>query len=140
VQIRLDNLYVPCRSWTLTFGLMTQPRIENGNTWMDDSVEVFVDAPTANDANGLVGQLGGQFVITPTTRIAKWKQGIPVTEKPPPGLARTAVNGSGLLRGVPHSMALLGNPREGDIIGFNVAVNDDDDGARQNDSELGGKP
>ena len=33
------------------------------------------------------------------------------------------------------SLAILGNPKPGDIIGFNVAVNDDDDGGDANHPE-----
>ena len=40
------------------------PDSKNGNTWMDDSVEVFVDGANANDPAWAAGQLGGQFVIT----------------------------------------------------------------------------
>ena len=58
------------------------------------------------------------------------KPGIPATEKPPPGLPRRAVNGNGIGYDAEFriSLALLGNPKAGDIIGFNIAVNDDDDG------------
>ena len=36
----------------------------NGNTWEDDSVEVFVDGNNANDANWSAANPGGQYVIT----------------------------------------------------------------------------
>ncbi|MBM3834654.1 MAG: hypothetical protein FJ403_15555 [Verrucomicrobia bacterium] len=42
--------------------------------WKDDSVEVFVDAENANDANWNRVKPGGQYVIMPATRIANWKR------------------------------------------------------------------
>src|SRR5215831_13268152 len=68
---------------------------KNGNTWMDDSVEVFVDGANANDAAWAAGQLGGQFVITANNAYRENEAGNPGYGETAAWFAKTTVNGSG---------------------------------------------
>jgi hypothetical protein len=96
---------------------------------MDDSVEVFVDGANANDAAWAPGQLGGQFVITANNAYREMEAGNPGYGETAAWFAKTSLFGAvGYNAEFRISLALLGNPKPGDIIGFNVAVNDDDDG------------
>ena len=101
---------------------------KNGNTWMDDSVEVFVDGANANDAAWAAGQLGGQFVITANNAYRENEAGNPGYGETAAWFAKTTVTATGYDAEFRISLALLGNPKPGDIIGFSVAANDDDDG------------
>ena len=114
---------------------------KNGNTWMDDSVEVFVDGDNSNvatrDTSGtnkdVVGT-GGQYVITVNNAYREAEAGNPGYGPNAAWYAKTARttdtagNENGYEAEFQISLSALGNPKEGDIVGFTVAVNDDDDG------------
>lgn len=102
----------------------------NGNTWEDDSVEVFVDGANANDAAWAAGQIGGQFVITANNAYREAEAGNPGYGLSAPWYAQATarIDGSGYDAEFRISLATLGNPKPGDIIGFTVGVNDDDTG------------
>ena len=109
----------------------------NGSTWMDDSVEVFIDGDNSNfetrDTSGsnpeVVGT-GGQFVITANNAYRDAEAGSPGYGSGQAWYARTVVreDGSGYDAEFRISLKTLGNPKPGDVIGFTVGVNDDDDG------------
>jgi len=129
VQVNDDDL------WTDVCGKETA----NGNTWEDDSVEVFVDGDNSNyptsDTTGtnpeVVGT-GGQFVITAFNSYREAEAGNPGYGKDGAWYAWTELTDKGYQAEFRISMAAIGNPKQGDIIGFSVAVNDDDsDGTRQ---------
>ncbi len=110
---------------------------ENGNTWLDDSVEVFVDGDNSNFAtrdttgtNPEVVGTGGQFVITANNAYRHAEAGNPSYGPNGDWYAKTAWldDGTGYEAEFRISLSKLGNPKPGDIIGFTVAVNDDDDG------------
>ncbi|MBE7503295.1 MAG: hypothetical protein HS113_24015 [Verrucomicrobiales bacterium] len=110
----------------------------NGNTWMDDSVEVFVDGDNSNypnrDTTGTNPQVvgsGGQFVITVNNAYREAEAGNPGYG---PGQAWEALtaplaDGTGYAAEFRIALAAIGHPKPGDVIGFTVGVNDDDDGA-----------
>ena len=102
----------------------------NGNTWQDDSVEVFVDGKNANDPTWAAGQIGGQFVITANNAYREAEAGNPGYGTNAAWYAKTAplADGTGYEAEFRISLATLGNPKPGDVLGFTVAVNDDDDG------------
>ncbi|MBI2319621.1 MAG: HAMP domain-containing protein [Betaproteobacteria bacterium] len=50
---------------------------KNGQTWLDDSVEVFVDGANANATRWAKGQVGGQFVITANNAYREEEAGNP---------------------------------------------------------------
>ena len=105
-----------------------EPDSRNGNTWMDDSVEVFVDGANSNDAAWAPGQLGGQYVITANNAYRENEAGNPGYGETAAWFAKTTLTANGYDAEFRISLAILGNPKPGVIIGFNVAVNDDDDG------------
>jgi len=108
----------------------------NGNTWMDDSVEVFIDGDNSNfatrDTTGtnpeVVGS-GGQFVITVNNAYREAEAGNPGYGETAAWFAKTSRTDTGYDAEFRIALSTLGNPKPGDIIGFTVGVNDDDDGA-----------
>ncbi|HOL95865.1 MAG TPA: sugar-binding protein [bacterium] len=107
----------------------------NGNTWLDDSVEVFVDGDNSNFAshdttgtNPEVVGTGGQFVITANNAYREAEAGNPGYGENQAWYAKTALTDTGYDAEFRISMAALGHPQPGDILGFSVAVNDDDFG------------
>jgi len=102
----------------------------NGTTWEDDSVEVFVDGNNANDANWSAANPGGQYVITANNAYREAEAGNPGYGTNAAWYAQTALRADGSGYDAEFRIALtnLGNPKPGDIIGFTVAVNDDDAG------------
>ncbi|MBI2948638.1 MAG: choice-of-anchor D domain-containing protein [Verrucomicrobia bacterium] len=101
---------------------------KNGNTWEDDSVEVFVDGDNGNATRWAASQLGGQYVITVNNAYRENEAGNPGYGATAAWFAKTSRNDTGYDAEFRISLATLGNPKPGDIIGFTVAVNDDDDG------------
>lgn len=106
----------------------------NTNTWEDDSVEVFVDGDNSNldtrDTSGtnaaMVGS-GGQYVITANNAHRDAEAGSPGYGANAAWYAKTSLTDNGYDAEFRISMSEIGNPKPGDIIGFTVAVNDDDD-------------
>lgn len=105
----------------------------NGMTWLDDSVEVFIDGDNSNFAsrdttgtNAEVVGTGGQFVITVNNAYRQAEAGNPGYGASSAWYARTSLTDSGYEAEFRISLATLGSPQPGDIIGFTVAVNDDD--------------
>lgn len=108
---------------------------QNGETWQDDSVEIFFDGDNSNfatrDTTGtnpeVVGS-GGQFVITTNNAYREAEAGNPGYGPDKAWYALTDFSNNGYMAEFRVSLATLGNPKPGDIIGFTVTVNDDDDG------------
>ncbi|NUN96470.1 MAG: hypothetical protein HUU16_09880, partial [Candidatus Omnitrophica bacterium] len=136
------NLYVAVR---VTDDLLVNddafPETPNGNTWMDDSVEIFIDGDNNNFAfrdttgsNPDVVGTGGQFVITANNAYREAEAGNPgfganaawYAQVKPREEGGAVVGYDAEFR---VSLAAIGNPKPGEIIGFTVGVNDDDDGA-----------
>jgi Carbohydrate family 9 binding domain-like len=131
IRARYDanNLYVAVQvTDSIIFTDSADPGSRNGNTWMDDGVEVYVDGANANDAAWAAGQLGGEYAITANNAYREMEAGNPGYGETAAWYAMTTLTAVGYDAEFRISMALLGNPKPGDIIGFNVAVNDDDDG------------
>jgi hypothetical protein len=107
----------------------------NGTTWEDDSVEVFIDGDNSNfptrDTTGtnpeVVGT-GGQYVITVNNAYREAEAGNPGYGADSTWFAKTTKTDTGYDAEFRISLQTIGNPRPGDIIGFTVEVNDDDDG------------
>ncbi len=109
---------------------------QNGQTWHDDSVEVFVDGDNSNhpdrDTAGDKPEgwsTGGQYVVTINNAYREAEAGDPGygPEAAWYGLSDIDDNGNYNFE-FRISMDLIGNPQPGDIIGFDIAINDDDDG------------
>lgn len=108
---------------------------EDEMTWQDDSVEVFVDGdnsnfPMRNVSDPAVIGAGGQYVIAANNAFRDQEAGNPGYGEDEAWFALTQENeaGDGYDAEFRISMDEIGNPQPGDIIGFTVAVNDDDDG------------
>ncbi|MEW6236205.1 MAG: sugar-binding protein [Candidatus Omnitrophota bacterium] len=108
---------------------------QNGNTWEDDSVEVFVDGDNSNfgsrDTTGTnpdVVNTGGQYVITVNNAYREAEAGNPGYGEDKAWFAKTEWTDTGYDAEFRISMKTIGNPQEGAIIGFTIAINDDDDG------------
>src|SRR5262245_552489 len=117
----------------------------NGTFWMDDSVEVFIDGDNSNNDTrntdlyvdaGKASTNSFQFAITANNGDFEWQTFVNAAATSAYGVdkawfARTSplADGTGYDAEFRISLAAIGNPKPGDIIGFNVAVDDDDDGA-----------
>ena len=133
-----DYLYVAVRVKDST--VVTDSAAEgsvNGTTWMDDSVEVFIDGDNSNfptrDTSGsnpgVVGT-GGQYVITANNAYREAEAGNPGYGEEPDKAwyAKTTLTATGYDAEFRISLKSIGNPKVGENIGFTVGVNDDDDG------------
>ena len=132
-----DNLYVAVR---VADNTPNNPNAAansaNGSTWMDDSVEVFVDGDNSNfptrDTTGTNAEVvgtGGQFVITANNAYREAEAGNPGYGAAKAWYALTSTTDTGYDAEFRISMSKLGNPKQGDLIGFSVAVNDNFDGS-----------
>jgi cellulose/xylan binding protein with CBM9 domain len=110
----------------------------NGSTWEDDSIEVFVDGDNSNyELRDTAGDkpegwsTGGQYVITINNAYREAEAGDPGFGPDAAWYAQSQMNdaGTGYDAEFRISLSLLGDPKPGDIIGFDVCINDDDDGA-----------
>ncbi len=129
-----DNLYIAVRvvdDWPLNDDAAEGS--ENQSTWLDDSVEIFIDGDNSNyperDTTGTnpeVVDTGGQFVITANNAYRQAEAGNPGYGEDAAWYALTALSFDGYEAEFRISWDTLGNPEPGDIIGFTVAVNDDD--------------
>ncbi len=131
-----DNLYVAVRvsDWDL-WDDSAEAGSDDGSTWHDDSVEIFVDGDNSNyeerdtsGSNPEVVDTGGQFVITINNAYRDAEAGNPGYGEDAAWYAYTELTDSGYESEFRISMDAIGNPEQGDIIGFTVAVNDDDNG------------
>jgi hypothetical protein len=131
-----DNLYIAVR---VRDSVLVNDSAEadsvNGSTWLDDSVEVFVDGDNSNFAtrdttgtNPEVVATGGQYVITANNAYREAEAGNPGYGETMAWFAKTALreDGSGYDAEFRISLKTIGSPKVGDIIGFSLAVNDDD--------------
>ena len=128
-----DNLYVAVRVVDdVPYDDSADPESANGSTWLDDSVEVFVDGDNSNfpdrdtsGSNPEVVDTGGQFVITINNAYREAEAGNPGYGENAAWYARAELTNTGYEAEFRISMNTIGNPQRGDIIGFNIAVNDD---------------
>ena len=129
-----DNLYVAVR--VIDDFLETdsaEANSEDGQTWHDDSVEIFIDGNNSNfgernTSDPDVVDSGGQFVISVNNAFRDNEAGNPGYGPNASWYARSEFTDTGYDAEFRISWDILGSPEPGDIIGFNVAVNDDDDG------------
>jgi len=139
------NLYIRVR---VTDDVISSDTVEadsaNGTFWVDDAVEVFIDGDNSNNSTrstdlyvdeGKASTNSFQFAITANNGYFEWQTFVNAAGTSAYGVdkawfARTSplADGTGYDADFRISLAAIGNPKPGDIIGFNVAVDDDDDG------------
>jgi len=112
---------------------------ENGQTWLDDSVEVFVDGGNANEATWNSSQVGGQYVISANNAYRQMEAGNPGYGENAAWFAKTQLINGGYTAEFRISLSAIGNPQPGDVVGFTIAVNDDDGGGAVRDTQLSWK-
>ncbi len=130
-----DNLYVAVRVFDdYIFTDSAEEESEDEQTWLDDGVELFIDGNNSNFAERNntdpdVIDSGGQFVITANNARRDKEAGDPEFGAEAEWFAKTATrDDTGYDAEFRISWSILGDPKPGDIIGFTVGVNDDDDG------------
>lgn len=106
-----------------------------GEIWKDDSVEIFIDGDNSNfptrDATGSNPEIintGGQYVIAYNNAHRDVEAGKPGFGENAAWYGRAEFSNSGYNVEFRILLSEIGNPQPGDILGFTVAVNDDDDG------------
>ena len=114
------------------------PGDEDGETWYEDSVEIFIDG-NHNAVPGSVNDhpeeyaTGGQFVLTSAGARRDKEAGDPTFGEGPDDEWFAAVldneNFDGFNYEFRVKLSKIDSPRKGDTIGFNVAVNDADEPA-----------
>jgi hypothetical protein len=112
---------------------------ENGQTWLDDSVEVFFDGGNENPAAWNSSQVGGQYVISANNAYRQMEAGNPGYGENAAWFAKTQVINGGYTAEFRISRQEIGSPNLGDVLGFTVAVNDDDGGGAVRDAQLSWK-
>ncbi len=118
---------------------------EDGNTWNDDSVEVFVDG-NHNRVEGDVNnhpeeyETGGQFVITSFGARRDVEAGNPTFGDSADAEWFAAVLENDDYTGFNYEFRIklskIGNPKKGDTVGFNLAINDADTSPGQRDTQF----
>lgn len=130
-----ENLYIAAQIMDFDIGEdSAEFESENGQTWLDDSVEVFIDGDNSNfperDTTGMnpeVVDTGGQYVITINNAFRQAEAGNPGYGPNEAWYARAELTDTGWDAEFRISLDAIGNPQPGDVIGFDIAVNDDDD-------------
>lgn len=106
----------------------------NGNTWQDDSIEIFIDGNHNHAPNAFVNeeyQFGGQYVITAGNAIRYENSGAQTFGDGPDDDYYAVAD----IKDQNHwemearlRLGSFGSPKQGDDIGFNISTNDDDGG------------
>jgi len=131
-----DNFYIGVRVQDDNFfGDSAEEESRNGSTWHDDAVEIFIDGDNSNldtrDTSGtnpeVVGT-GGQYVISVNNAYREKEAGDPGYGEEEAWYARVATYDGGYDAEFRISMETIGDPEPGQVIGFTVGVNDDNDG------------
>ena len=103
---------------------------EDGTTWEDDSVEIFFDADLDRNHGGPTVDFEGQFVLTPNGAHREEEA------RNPPYAHDGDWYGAGTLTSKGYQLefmvkkAALLNPTNGTVMGFNIALNNDNGAGR----------
>ena len=106
----------------------------NGNTWQDDSIEIFIDGNHNEAPAAFVEaeyQFGGQYVITAGNAVRFENSGAESFGDGPDDDYYAVAD----IKDQEHwemearlRLAFFGSPKQGDVFGFNISTNDDDGG------------
>lgn len=113
---------------------------EDGETWLDDSVEIFIDGDwsrfdtpltqASEDDRAREFGTGGQFVLTANNARRDVEAGDPVFGPDGDWYARARKSSRNYSVEFQIRLSKIGNPKKGSRIGLNVAVNDADGGSQ----------
>ncbi len=111
---------------------------EDGSTWNDDSVEIFIDADASGDRGRSAESIyEGQYVLTANGAWRDVEANNPFFDENGDWFAATSMTDTGFQ--VEFKIVkeyLVVNPEDGSTIGFDIAVNDDDSLATQPKTQL----
>jgi hypothetical protein len=106
----------------------------NGNTWQDDSIEIFVDGNHNHAPDAFVDveyPFGGQYVITAGNAVRFQNSGAESFGDGPDDDYYAVAD----IKDQKHwemearlRLGFFGSPKQGDVFGFNISTNDDDGG------------
>ena len=109
----------------------------NGNTWQDDSIEIFVDGNHNRAPDAFVDAeypFGGQYVITAGNAVRFQNSGAKSFGDGPDDDYYAVSD----IKDQNHwemearlRLDLFGSPKQGDVVGFNISTNDDDGGGEE---------
>ena len=99
---------------------------EDGNTWEDDSVEIFFDGDTSKNLNGPNFDFEGQYVLSANGAHRDNEARNPTFGPSDQWFAASSLVATGYQIEFKILKANLQNPTNGTSMGFMIAVNDDD--------------
>lgn len=110
---------------------------EDGQTWIDDSVEVFLDSDASDDLGRTsANEFEGQFVMTPNGAYRDNEANNPTFDEN--WFAAASATDTGYIIEFKMMKDMLFEMKE--IMGFDVAVNDDDGADRKTQLAWNGRP
>ncbi|NCF93903.1 MAG: hypothetical protein GWQ05_23525 [Verrucomicrobiaceae bacterium] len=131
-----DAIYVAVRvTDDVLFNDGAEAGEENGNTWNDDSVEIFFDSNESNlSGRDQEEMFDGQFVMTANGAWRHNEANNPTYGPDEHWWAQTSIAEDGKswdVEFIIKKSTLVGGDREDVPMGFNVNINDDDDGGNR---------
>jgi Carbohydrate family 9 binding domain-like len=113
---------------------------EDGNTWEDDSVEIFFDPNNSKNLGRSTAVGAGQYVYTAAGAWRDNEANNPAFGPAADWFAQTALTPSGYQIEFKVTKSVLQAPADGGTMGFNIAVNDDDGANRKAQLNWNGRP
>jgi hypothetical protein len=110
---------------------------EDGSTWEDDSVEIFFDADHSKDLARGAQLYEGQYVLTANGAWRDAEANNPTFGEEGDWYAVSKPSFKGYQVEFKIKKTALLDPADGTVMGFNVAVNDDDGANRKVPAQLG---
>jgi hypothetical protein len=114
------------------------PGSHNGNTWLDDSVEVFFDADNDKNHGGPTVPFEGQYVMTANGAYRDQEALNPTFGVDGDWYAATTLTAKGYQIEFKVKKTALINPTNGMVMGFNLALNNDNGTGADRIAQLGG--
>ncbi len=113
---------------------------EDGTTWEDDSVEVFFDADLGKNHGGPTVDFEGQYVLTANGAHRDNEARNPVFGEDGDWFGATTVTTKGYQIEFKVKKSALLNPTNGVVMGFNIALNNDNGAGRVAQLSWNGDP
>jgi hypothetical protein len=113
---------------------------EDESTWIDDSIEIFFDADDSDDTDRGAGEFEGQYVLTANGAWRDNEANNPTYGENDDWFAVASETDTGYAIEFKVNKSALLNPEDGTIMGWNVALNDDDGADRKLQLNWSGRP